>query len=165
MSKHIFEEAFEALPKRTIKSLLKSGYDTLEELHELSDKELIEINGVGKKSVNTIRGLLAAQGFEIKFDADPEAEATALAAAHKLTASRGVPEKEGVREPGTGARNPRRSGQVVMKINLVDDGYRRKNNGQKLSVVIGDVVWGNKDKEWDLDRDYVDALIAKGDAA
>ncbi len=160
--KHIFEEAFKPLPKRIVTSLLKSDYDSLEELHELSDKDLIEISGITKNSLSDIRALLAANGFikEVEFD-----DAAALVAAHKLTASRGVSDKEQVVEPETGIRLLRRSGQVAMKCNLYDPGFRRENNGQKLSVKIGDVVLGNKNKEWDLPRKYVDNLIARGEAA
>ena len=67
-SVHIFDEVFEDLPTRVRNSLKKSDYDSLEELHELSDKELINISGVTKSSVGPIRGLLAAQGFEKEFE-------------------------------------------------------------------------------------------------
>ena len=156
---HIFDVAFEPLAKRIINSLKDSDYDTLEELAELTDKELIKIKGVTKNSVNEIRGLLAAKGFESPVElAGVDADAL-------LKASVPVKDKEHVVEPGSGMKLPRRSGQVVMKINLYDPGFRRENTGLKLSVKIGDVIWGNKDKEWDLPKKKVEELIAKGDAA
>ncbi len=156
---HIFEDVFEPLGKRILNSLLSSDYDSLEELHELSDKDLTKITGISKNAVSSIRGLLAARGFEPVF----ELEKTNAVAA--LGASQAVPDKKHVREPGSGNFMPRRSGQVVMLINLYDPGFRRKNNDQKLSVVVGDVIWGNKDKQWDLPQEKVDELVTKGDAA
>lgn len=156
---HIFEETFNPLGKRIWNSLISSDYDSLEELHDLSDKELIKIKGITKNSVNEIRGLLAARGF----DKPPELETVDVKG--KLNAVVNAPDKEHVSEPGSGVKLPRRSGQVAMKINLYDPGFRRKNNGQKLSLVIGDVIWGNKNKEWDLPKFKVDELITKGDAA
>lgn len=156
---HIFDEVFEPLAKRIINSLKNSDYDTLEELGELSDKELIKIKGVTKNSVNEIRGLLATRGVESPVELEkPDAQAI-------LGAAVPVKDEEHVVEPGSGMKLPRRSGQVVMKINLYDPGFRRLNTGLKLSVKIGDVIWGNKDKEWDLPREKVEELIAKGDAA
>ena len=160
---HIFEEAFAGLPKRVINSLVNSDYDSLEELHDLSDKELTGIKGVTKNSISEIRSLLAANGFVKEFVPDPEA--VAAVATGKQQVSRVASGKENDRKPASGKKSGRKPGQVVMLINLVDHGYRRKNNGQRLSVVIGDVIWGNKDKEWDLPRDYVDMLIAEGSAA
>ena len=158
---HIFEQAFEGLPKRVIGSLVNSDYDSLEELHDLSDKELVGISGVTKNSINEIRALLAVAGFEQEFKPDPEA----VAAAAKSRVSKADELPQPVRDPGSGKKSGRRRGQVVMKCNLVDHGFRRKNNGQKLQVVIGDVVRGNKDPQWDLPDDYVEMLIEKGDAA
>lgn len=155
---HIFDEVFGDLSSRVLKSLKDSDYDSLEELHELSDKELTKIKGVGKNSINSIRGLLAARGFEKEAEYE-NADAEAL-----LNASVAVPDEEHVREKD-GSFMPRRSGQIAMKVNLYDPGFRRKNTGQKLSVKIGDVVWGNKDKRWDLPRSYVDNLVARGEAA
>ena len=158
--KHIFEQAFEeGLGTKVVESLMDSDYETLEELHDLNDKELNGIKGVGKNSINPIRALLAARGF-VKDQEFDTADAQA-----KLAASQAAPEVEKVKDKGTGKSLPRRRGQVIMNINLVDNGYRRKNNGQKLSVLRGDVIWGNKDKDWDLTREKVDELIAKGDAA
>ena len=158
--KHVFEQAFEeGLGTKVVESLMDSDYETLEELHDLNDKELNAIKGVGKNSIAPIRGLLAASGF-VKDQEFDTADAQA-----KLAAAKAAPEVEKVSQPGKRGKLPRRSGQVVMLINLFDPGYRRKNNDQKLSVVRGDVIWGNKDKAWDLTREKVDELIEKGDAA
>ena len=154
---HVFEEVFDTLGARTVKALRGSSFETLEELHEATDKDLLAIVGIGKNTVPQMRGLLATRGFE------KDAELEDVDAQAKLKASVGVPDKEQV--VNSGIKMPRRSGQIVMLINLFDPGFRRENTGQKLSVVIGDVVWGNKDKQWDLPRKYVDKLIAKGDAA
>lgn len=161
MSDHIFDEVFEGLSAKVLASLKDSDYDSLEELHELSDKDLKKIKGIGKNSAPLIRGLLADRGFK------KEAEIEGPDTATLLAQTQAVPDEEHVVEPGSGMKLPRRSGQVVMKINLFDprDEHRRKNNDQKISVKIGDVVWGNKDKQWDLPRAYVDELITRGEAA
>lgn len=156
---HMFEEAFESLGKRPVAALKESSFETLKELHEATDEELVAIVGIGKRTVPQIRGLLAAKGFE------KAVELEEINAAAKINASVAVPDVEQVIEPGRGIKLPRRKGQVVMLINLYDPGFRRKNNDQKLSVRIGDVIWGNKDKEWDLPRVKVDDLISKGEAA
>lgn len=154
---HEFEVAFKTLGARTVSVLMKSSFETLEELHEATDEDLLAIVGIGKKALPQMRGLLAERGFEKAVELE-ETNADA-----KLKAAVGVPDKEQVVD--SGIKMPRRSGQIVMLINLFDPGFRRVNTGQKLSVVVGDVVWGNKDKKWDLPRKYVDMLIAKKDAA
>jgi hypothetical protein len=156
---HEFEETFKSLGKRIVSVLMKSSFETLEELHEATDQDLLAIVGIGKKTIAPMRGLLAARGYE------KPAELDEIDAAAKLKASVAIPDVEHVIEPGRGKKLPRRKGQVAMLINLYDPGFRRKNNDQKLSVRIGDVIWGNKEKEWDLPREKVDELIAKGEAA
>ena len=154
---HEFEEVFGSMGARTVSVLMKSSFETLEELHEATDKDLLAIVGIGKKTIAPMRGLLADKGFE------KPTELENVDAQAKLKAAVGVPDKEQVVD--SGIKMPRRSGQIVMLINLFDPGFRRENTGQQLSVVRGDVVWGNKDKQWDLPRKYVDMLIAKKDAA
>lgn len=156
---HVFEETFGDLGTRTVAALKESSFENLEELHEATDEDLQAIKGIGKRTIPQMRGLLAARGFE------KDVELEEANAAAKLHASVPVPDVKHVVEPGSGIKLPRRKGQIVMLINLYDPGFRRKNNNQKLSVRVGDVIWGNKDKEWDLPRAKVDELIAKGEAA
>lgn len=153
---HVFEEAFESLGKRIVSVLVKSSFETLEELHEATDKDLVAIVGIGKKTIAPMRGLLAARGFE------KSAELEETDAEEKIRASLTVP--HGSTVDVVEGQQPRDDGKIRIKINLFDPSYRWPDN-QKLSLRIGDVIEGNEDKSLDLDKKYVAKLVKRGDAA
>jgi len=154
---HVFEEAFESLGTRTVSALIESSFENLEELQEATDKDLMAIKGIGKRTVAPMRGLLAELGFE-KAEELEETNAEA-----KLRASLTVPHGSTV-EAFEGPAPAEDDGKIRVKLNLFDPGYRRPDN-QKLSLRIGDIIEGNEDKSLDLDKKYVAKLVARGDAA
>jgi len=154
---HVFEEAFKSLGVRIVKVLMKSSFETLEELHEATDEDLVAIVGIGQRTVPQIRGLLAAGGLE------KPAELEETDAEAKIRASLTVPHGSTVNAfEGPGPAED--DGKVRIKLNLVDPSYRRPDN-QKLSLRIGDVIQGNEDEALDLDKKYVAKLVNRGDAA
>lgn len=68
---------FEPVGQRIVDALFKSSFKTLEALHNATDEDLKAIKGIGARSINPIRGLLASQGFEEK-NALPQVEATEI---------------------------------------------------------------------------------------
>ena len=59
----------QGLPQRIVDALIEAGYsDPMDAVEELSDEELLEIPGIGSKSVELLRVFAAAEVIELDED-------------------------------------------------------------------------------------------------
>jgi len=141
-------DIFNAVGVAIKKSLKASDYETLQELSEATDEELKGIKGIGARSINPIRGILASVGY----DSEDEGEGI------KIDTSK----IEAVARPINVEGN---DGKIRAKINFFDPaGVWYNGEKRKATKNAGDVILGNKNPEDDLHKDYVANLVARGEA-
>ena len=157
-TKNPFDVFEDKLPKKIVKALRASDYETLEDLAAAKDSDILAIKGIGQRALEPIIGVLAEEGHEheaevtqIPKDIKPieSKEKTPIATKIKLALGGGIHSRVNITFPVW----------PLLKKGVKPTGDEKSYNlsyGQPITVGTG---------EGEYPQDLVDTMLARGEAA